>query len=102
MGYITELKSKTKGTRYKAVINIRKSSDGIEYFDTQTFSTKTLAKAWLKREEDKLEKNPHLLSTNKDAMPSAAMSLASAITRYKSEISGYSNHHGAYIAESEG
>lgn len=89
MGYITELKSKTKGTRYKAVINIRKQSEGIEYFDTQTFSTKTLAKAWLKREEDKLEKNPHLLSTGKDAIASAAMSLASAITRYKSEVDDF-------------
>lgn len=89
MGYITELKSKTKGTRYKAVINIRKPSEGIEYFDTETFSTRALAKAWLKREEDRLEKNPHLLSTNKDAVASAAMSLASAITRYKSEISDY-------------
>ena len=49
MGYITELKSKTKGTRYKAVINIRKPSEGIEYFDTETFSTRVLAKAWLKR-----------------------------------------------------
>lgn len=89
MGYITELKSKTKGTRYKAVINIRKPSEGIEYFDTETFSTRALAKAWLKREEDRLEKNPHLLSTDKDAVASAAMSLASAITRYKSEISDY-------------
>lgn len=89
MGYITELKSKTKGTRYKAVINIRKPSEGIEYFDTETFSTRALAKAWLKREEDRLEKNPHLLSTNKDAVASAAMSLASAITMYKSEISDY-------------
>ena len=78
MGYITELKSKTKGTRYKAVINIRKPSEGIEYFDTETFSTRALAKAWLKREEDRLEKNPHLLSTDKDAVASAAMSLASA------------------------
>ena len=65
MGYITELKSKTKGTRYKAVINIRKPSEGIEYFDTETFSTKALAKAWLKREEDRLEKNPEHLSTQK-------------------------------------
>ena len=89
MGYITELKSKTKGTRYKAVINIRKPSEGIEYFDTETFSTRALAKAWLKREEDRLEKNPHLLSTDKDAVASAAKSLASAITRYKSEISDY-------------
>lgn len=89
MGYITELKSKTKGTRYKAVINIRKPSEGIEYFDTETFSTRALAKAWLKREEDRLEKNPHLLSTDKDAVASAAMSLASAITRYKAEISDY-------------
>lgn len=89
MGYITELKSKTKGTRYKAVINIRKPKEGIEYFDTQTFSTRALAKAWLKKEEDKLEKNPHLLSTDKDAVISAAMSLSAAITRYKSEISDY-------------
>ncbi len=65
MGYITELKSKSKRTRYKAVINICKKSDGIEYFDTQTFSTKVLAKAWLKREEDRLEKNPEHLSTQK-------------------------------------
>lgn len=72
MGYITELKSKSKRTRYKAVINICKKSDGIEYFDTQTFSIKVLAKAWLKREEDRLEKNPHLLSTDKDAVASAA------------------------------
>lgn len=89
MGYITELKSKTKGTRYKAVINIRKPKEGIEYFDTQTFSTRALAKAWLKKEEDKLEKNPHLLSTDKESVASAAMSLGSAITRYKSEISDY-------------
>ena len=88
MSYITELKSKTKGTRYRAVINIRKKSDGIEYFDTETFSTKALAKAWLKREEDKLEKNPHLLSTN-NKLATGTMSLASAITRYKSEISDY-------------
>ncbi len=65
MGYITELKSKSKRTRYKAVINICKKSDGIEYFDTQTFSIKVLAKAWLKREEDRLEKNPEHLSTQK-------------------------------------
>ena len=65
MGYITELKSKSKRTRYKAVINICKKSDGIEYFDTQTLSTKVLAKAWLKREEDRLEKNPEHLSTQK-------------------------------------
>lgn len=89
MGYITELKSKNKGSRFKAVINIRKKSDGIEYFDTQTFSTKTLAKAWLKKEEDRLEKNPHLLSTNKDSVASGMMSLGSAITRYKSEVSDY-------------
>ncbi|MPW45335.1 tyrosine-type recombinase/integrase [Acinetobacter guerrae] len=88
MGYITELKSKTKGTRYRAVINIRKKSDGIEYFATETFSTKALAKAWLKKEEDKLEKNPHLLSTN-NKLASGAMSLASAITRYKEEITDY-------------
>lgn len=88
MGYITELKSKTKGTRYRAVINIRKKSDGIKYFATETFSTKALAKAWLKREEDKLEKNPHLLSTD-NKIASGVMSLASAITRYKSEISDY-------------
>ena len=43
----------------------RKKSDGIEYFDTQTFSIKVLAKAWLKREEDRLEKNPEHLSTQK-------------------------------------
>ena len=65
MGYITGLKSKSKRTRYKAVINICKKSDGIEYFDTQTFSIKVLAKAWLKREEDRLEKNPEHLSTQK-------------------------------------
>lgn len=89
MGYITELKSKTKGTRYRAVINIRKKNDGIEYFSTETFSTRALAKAWIKREEDKLEKNPHLLSTDKDEIASASMSLASVITRYKSEVSDY-------------
>jgi integrase len=88
MGYITELKSKTKGTRYRAVINIRKKSNGIEYFATETFSTKTLAKAWLKREEDKLEKNPHLLSTNNKII-TGAISLSSAITRYKAEITDY-------------
>lgn len=89
MGYISELKSKTKGTRYKAVINIRRKSDGIEYFDTETFSSKASAKAWLKREEERLENNPHLLSTSKGAMASAAMPLAYAIMRYKSEVSDY-------------
>ncbi len=89
MGYITELKSKTKGTRYRAVINIRKKNDGIEYFSTETFSTKALAKAWIKREEDKLEKNPNLLSTDKNSTALGLMSLASAITKYKSEISDY-------------
>lgn len=89
MGYITELKSKTKGSRYKAVINIRRPKDGIEYFDTQTFSTKSLAKVWLKKEEERLEKNPHLLSTNKSAVALGSMSLAAAIIRYKNEISDY-------------
>ena len=41
MGDITERKSKTKGTRYKAVVSIRR--EGIEYFDTETFS-KSMAK----------------------------------------------------------
>ena len=76
MGYISELKSKTKGTRYKAVINIRRKSDGIEYFDTETFSSKASAKAWLKREEERLENNPHLLSTSKGA----SMGISSWIT----------------------
>ena len=86
MGYITELKSKSKGIRYKAVINIRKKSEGIEYFDTQTFSTKALAKAWLKKEEDKLEKNPELLSTDR---VSAAMTLGAVIKKYKDEVTDY-------------
>ena len=88
MGYITELKSKTKGTRYKAVINIRKKNEGVEYFDTQTFSTKALAKLWLKKEEDRLEKNPHLLSTGK-ASAVEYMTLGMALTRYRKEITDY-------------
>lgn len=84
MGYITELKSKTKGTRYKAVIKIRKKE--IEFFETETFSTRTLAKSWIRKIEDKLEKNPELLSNNK---PSLSMSLANAISKYMSEVTDY-------------
>ena len=86
MGYITELKSKSKGIRYKAVINIRKKSEGIEYFDTRTFSTKALAKTWLKKEEDKLEMNPELLSTDR---VSSVMTLGSAIKKYLDEVTGF-------------
>ncbi|WP_445116551.1 hypothetical protein [Acinetobacter sp. WZC-1] len=71
------------------MINIRKPGEGIGYFDTEISSTSALAKARLKREEDRLEKNPHLLSTDKDAVASAVMSLSLAMTRYKSEISDY-------------
>lgn len=86
MGYITELKSKTKGSRYRAVINIRKKKEGIEYFDTQTFSTKALAKAWLKKEEDKLEINPELLSTDR---VSSVMTLGAAIKKYLDEVTDF-------------
>lgn len=91
MGYITELKSKSKGIRYKAVINIRKKSEGIDYFDTQTFSTKALAKAWLKKEEDKLEINPELLSTDR---VSAVMTLGSAIKKYMDEVTNFGKSKG--------
>lgn len=84
MGYITELKSKTKGTRYKAVIKIRKK--GVDFFETETFSTRALAKNWIKKIEDKLEKNPELLSNNK---LSPSMSLGSAISKYMLEVTDY-------------
>ncbi|WP_089605964.1 hypothetical protein [Acinetobacter piscicola] len=84
MSYITELKSKTKGTRYKAVIKIRKK--GVDFFETETFSTRALVKNWIKKIEDKLEKNPELLSNNKLSSP---MSLGSAISKYMSEVTNY-------------
>lgn len=88
MGYITELKSKKKGTRYKAVINIRKEKEGINYFDTETFSTKILAKKWLQDQESRLEKNPELLSI-KPGTVSISMTFGAAIAKYMQEVKDY-------------
>lgn len=87
MGTITVLTSKTKGTRYKAVIQIRRKKEGIDYFDTKTFSTRALAKAWIKKEEDRLEKNPELLSTN--VAISEHTTLKDAIEKYMKEVSDF-------------
>ena len=85
MGRIVTLNSKTKGTRYKAIIQIRRKD--AEYFDCETFSTKALAKAWLKKQEDKLEKNPELLSTFLNV--SSSMTLGSAIKKYLEEVKDF-------------
>ncbi|KAF1026893.1 MAG: Tyrosine recombinase XerC [Acinetobacter bereziniae] len=85
MGRIVTLNSKTKGTRYKAIIQIRRKD--AEYFDCETFSTKALAKAWLKKQEDKLEKNPELLSTFLNV--SSLMTLGSAIKKYLEEVKDF-------------
>lgn len=45
-----------------------------------------MAKAWLKKEEDKLEINPELLSTDR---VSAAMTLGAVIKKYKDEVTDY-------------
>lgn len=88
MGYITKLTSKSKGIRYKAVINIRKAKEGINYFDTETFSTKSLAEKWLKDQEGKLEKNPELLSI-KPGQVSESMTFGAAIKKYMEEVTDY-------------
>lgn len=88
MGYITELKSKSKGTRYKAVINIRKEKEGINYFATETFNSKTVAKKWLQDQESRLEKNPELLSI-KVGQVSDSMTFGAAIVKYMEEVTDY-------------
>jgi len=88
MGYITELKSKSKGTRYKAVINIRKEKEGINYFATETFNSKPVAKQWLKDQESRLEKNPELLSI-KVGQVSDSMTFGAAIAKYMDEVTDY-------------
>jgi len=88
MGYITELKSKSKGTRYKAVINIRKEKEGINYFATETFNSKTVAKKWLQDQESRLEKNPELLSI-KVGQVSDSMTFGAAIAKYIEEVTDY-------------
>lgn len=88
MGYITELKSKSKGTRYKAVINIRKEKEGINYFATETFNSKSVAKKWLQDQESRLEKNPELLSI-KVGQVSDSMTIGAAIAKYMKEVTDY-------------
>lgn len=88
MGTITTLKSKTKGTRYKAIIQIRKTAQGINYFDSATFSTRPLAKQWMEQEEKKLEQNPHLLTAGQP-VKSQTMTLGAAIDAYLLEVTGF-------------
>lgn len=87
MGTITTLKSKTKGTRYKAKIQIRRESAGINYFDSATFSTKALAKNWIDHQEKRIENNPELLLGQR--IKSGSMSLADAIEAYLDEVTGF-------------
>ena len=87
MGSIDTLKSKTKGTRYKAKIQIRKKSKGIDYFDSATFSTKALARQWIEQQEKLLDENPHLLLSN--AINPGAMTLHSAILKYLDEVTDF-------------
>lgn len=86
--YLTELTSKSKGTRCKAVINIRKEKEGINYFVSETFNSKIVAKKWLQDQESRLEKNPELLSI-KVGRVSDSMTFGAAIVKYMEEMTDY-------------
>lgn len=59
MGTISERKQKDGTVRYRAEIRINKN--GVKFSESKTFSTKTLAKSWLKKREFELESDPTLL-----------------------------------------
>lgn len=59
MGTISERKQKDGTIRYRAEIRINK--DGIKFSQSKTFSNKTLAKNWLKKQEIEIETDPTLL-----------------------------------------
>lgn len=90
MGTINVLKSKTKGTRYKAIIQIRRQAQGINYLDTRTFGTRALAKEWIRKEEARLEENPELLMSGKQSsVVTKGITLSQAITQYLDEVTGF-------------
>lgn len=67
MGTISERKQKDGTIRYRAEIRINK--DGTKFSESKTFSSKTLAKSWLKKREIEIETNPTLLQkTTKKSM----------------------------------
>ncbi|MDO4427515.1 MAG: tyrosine-type recombinase/integrase [Moraxella sp.] len=59
MGTISERKQKDGTLRYRAEIRINKN--GTKFSQSATFSTKALAKSWLKKRELELETDPSLL-----------------------------------------
>lgn len=59
MGTISERKQKDGTIRYRAEIRINK--DGTKFSESKTFSSKTLAKNWLKKREAEIETDPTLL-----------------------------------------
>lgn len=84
MGTITERKGK-KGTSFRAQVRVKRK-DGTHFSESRSFSTRILAKQWIRNLEDEIEINPDTVFNPKKI---SNMTLSQAFEKYLAEVEGF-------------